>query len=114
MTTLYGIKNCDTMKKTQKWLQANGVEFEFVDYKKSPPDAELIQKFLGQHGLDVLINKRGTTWRKLDDATKENLDTDSAIALMCEQPSIIKRPIIEANDGTLLVGYNEDAFQPLL
>ena len=113
MTTLYGIANCDTVRKTRKWLEQQAVDYRFYDYKKQGCPRELARKLLKQVGADVLINKRGTTWRKLPDSSKSNLTSDNTEALLSEHPSLIKRPIIE-HSGEWLVGYDEDAMKELL
>lgn len=107
---MYGIKNCDTIKKAQKWLQEAGVEFEFHDFKKQGIDEELADTLLKNVDYSLLINKRGTTWRQLDDATKNNLDESLAKQLMLDNPSIIKRPVLEHN-GQYLVGFKADDYQ---
>ena len=104
---LYGIPNCDTVKKARKWLTDQGVEFTFIDFKKSPPTAEQIKQWVDAAGIEVVLNKRGTTWRKLDDATKAITDESVLINLMSEQPSMIKRPIFEFN-GQIEVGFTPD------
>jgi arsenate reductase len=109
MIKIYGIKNCDTIKKTLKWFEANNLEYQFIDYKKTPPDASLAKAFIDALGWETVINKRGTTWRKLDDKTKAAVTEDSAVSLIIKQPSMIKRPIIEQN-GQFLIGYNETQF----
>lgn len=113
MLKIYGIKNCDTIKKTLRWFDAQGVDYQFVDYKKEPPTSELASAFLGAHNWEIIVNKRGTTWRKLDDDTKNTMDQKAALALIQEQPSIIKRPIIEKN-GQFWVGYDESQFEQLV
>ena len=111
--TLFGIKNCDTMKKAMKWLDDNGVTYHFHDYKKEGvPEAALTQ-WLDALGWETVINKRGTTWRKLDDASKETMDAGKAVAVARENPSIIKRPILQ-NDKILTAGFNADEWQALL
>ena len=106
MTTLYGIPNCDTIKRCKKWLIENNIEYQFYDYKKQQCPKQLIDNFLKHFSYEELINTRGTTWRKLPDAVKSSLSETTAIGLMQEQPSMIKRPIIETANGWLL-GYNE-------
>jgi arsenate reductase len=110
---IYGIKNCDTMKKTLRWFDTNNATYEFVDYKKSPPTEALAKAFLKAHSWEIIVNKRGTTWRKLDEETKDSMDQQKAVALILEHPSIIKRPIIE-NDGQFFVGYDESTFEQLI
>lgn len=112
MIKLYGIPNCDTMKKARKWLDEHGVDYEFHNYKKKGvPETEL-KNWVDQLGWEVLLNKRGTTWRQLAEDTKANVDTESAIQIMLENPSIIKRPVLEA-DGQLEVGFTEKNYQQL-
>lgn len=104
---VYGIPNCDTVKKARKWLTEQGLEFNFIDFKKSPPTAEQIKHWVDSAGIEVVLNKRGTTWRKLDDMTKATNDESVLIKLMSEQPSMIKRPIFEFN-GKVEVGFTPD------
>lgn len=113
MTTLFGIPNCDTIKRTRKWLDEHGIEYQFHDYKKQGCSTELIEQFLQHFTYQELINTRGTTWRKLPDSVKESLDTASAIKLMNAQPSMIKRPLIRSDENYLL-GYDEQRLSELL
>lgn len=108
--TVYGIKNCDSMKKTFRWMDDNGVDYDFHDYKKSGADTSVLKKAIDQHGWEVVINKRGTTWRKLDDAVKEKMDESLAITIALDNPSIIKRPLIVEND-TSYVGFDAETFE---
>ncbi|MES0328413.1 MAG: ArsC family reductase [Gammaproteobacteria bacterium] len=108
-TTLFGIPNCDTMKKARRWLEANDVLYTFHDYKKAGVPEELKQ-WVKKVGWEVLLNRRGTTWRKLDDSIKDNIDEASAIKVMLENPSSIKRPVLEIDDQ-LLIGFSEDAYK---
>lgn len=111
MYKVYGIKNCDTMKKAMTWLTENNIPFEFHDYKKEGISEEKIQEWLTQKPWDVLINKAGTTWKKLSDDEKAT-DETSATQLMIEKPSMIKRPIIE-NDKIVVMGFKADDYQQL-
>lgn len=113
MTTLYGINNCDTIKKTRALLTELEIDYEFHDYKKLGCDESLAKTFLKHFGYKELINTRGTTWRKLPEKTKEGLNEAAAIALMCEQNSIIKRPLIEC-DGEWLLGFDREKIYALL
>ena len=113
MTTLYGINNCDTVKKVRRWLDSNEVDYDFHDYKKLGCDKSLATQLLNQFELDKLINKRGTTWRQLPDAVKNSLSKESAIELMEKNPSIIKRPILNSNRHWLL-GFDEAQWQSVL
>jgi arsenate reductase len=113
MITLYGIPNCDTMKKARRLLDDNGVEYTFHDYKKLGVPEKNLRNWVKQAGWDTVLNRRGTTWRKLDDEVKDTVDAESAIQIMLENPSIIKRPVLESG-GLLLVGFRESDYQQLL
>jgi len=110
MTTIYGIKNCDTMKKAIKWLDANGVDYQFHDYKKSGVSKKQLTQWCKQVDWEVLVNRRGTTFRKLPDEAKESLTKTSAIGLMQDNPSLIKRPVLELDDQ-LLVGFDPEQYR---
>lgn len=103
-TTLYGIPNCDTVKKARAWLDAAGVAYTFHNYKTAGVEAARLAGWVDRLGWEVLLNRAGTTFRKLPDADKTGLDAEKAMALMIAQPSMIKRPVVEAGD-TLLVGF---------
>lgn len=106
---VYGIKNCDTMKKTFAFLEGRGISFEFIDYKKQAPSLELLQEFLAKATLESLINKQGTTYKKLDEDQKEALKNKSnALPILMAQPSMIKRPLISYPDGGLTLGFVVD------
>ncbi len=113
MTTLYGIPNCDTIKKARKWLAEQHVDHEFHDYKKAGITAALLRKWATQVEWEVLLNKRGTTWRKLPDDIKSSVNKSQAIKLMVEQPSLIKRPVLVHQDQ-LLVGFDPASYAELL
>ena len=113
MIKLYGIPNCDTMKKARKWLEKNNLAYEFHDYKKSGVPLKNLQQWLKKAGWEMVLNKRGTTWRKLDDDIKNNIDEASAFQVMLDNPSAIKRPVLESGK-TLLVGFKEDEYKTLL
>ncbi len=104
---LYGIKNCDTVKKARKWLDDANITHEFHDFKKEGLDDALLSRWEEQLGWEVLLNKRGTTWRKLPDDVRDNIDAQSAHKVMLDNPSIIKRPVVE-HGGQLSVGFNAD------
>ena len=104
--TLYGIPNCDTVKKARAWLAARGVAYGFHDYKKAGIDAVTLGRWADAAGWDALLNRAGTTFRKLDDADKADIDRAKAIDLMLSHPSLIKRPVVEGA-GPLLVGFRE-------
>lgn len=110
MTTLYGITNCDSVKKARRWLDNQGIEYNFHNFRKDGLDESRVRKWCDEVGHETLLNKRGTTWRKLPDDIKENIDTATAIDLMVENPSVIKRPVVETNDR-ILVGFAEDTWQ---
>ncbi len=112
MTTIYGIKNCDTMKKARTWLDSQGVRHEFHDYKASGIDRPHLETWCKQLGWETVLNRAGTTFRKLPDADKINLTQDKAIALMLTQPSMIKRPILEHNNK-VLAGFAPDRYAAL-
>ncbi|MFU7527404.1 ArsC family reductase [Qipengyuania sp. ASV99] len=106
--SLYGIPNCDTVKKARRWLDANGVEYDFHDYKKEGADEQRLAGWIADKGLDAVLNTRGTTYRKLPDADKAAAaDSHTAVALLVQHPSMIKRPVAEAGH-TVLVGFKED------
>jgi arsenate reductase len=112
MTTLYGIKNCDTMKKARRWLDEHNVAYEFHDYKKEGIDEKTLTSWFKKLGWETLLNRRGTTWRKLPDKTRDSINEKSAIKLMLEQPSIIKRPVLK-HGSTYLVGFDELEYEKL-
>jgi arsenate reductase len=109
---LYGIKNCDTMKKAWTWLEEHGVSYDFHDYKKAGIDRATLEGWVRQLGWEVLLNRAGTTFRKLPEADKQGIDEGKAIALMLAQPSMIKRPVLEA-DGKLYVGFKPQTYAEL-
>ena len=102
--TLYGIPNCDTVKKARGWLDERGLAYSFHDYKKAGADAAKLDAWCKAKGWDTILNRAGTTFKKLPDEAKAGLDQNKAIALMLDQPSMIKRPVVE-HDGGLLVGF---------
>lgn len=109
MVKLYGIKACDTVKKTRTWLDGRGIVYEFHDYKISGIDPERLRHWAARVGWEVLLNRAGTTFRKLPEEARADIDERSAIALMTTQPSMIKRPVLEAGE-TLLVGFKPEAY----
>ena len=111
-TIIYGIKNCDTMKKARTWLESNGVAYEFHDYKNSGIDAARLAAWAKIVGWETLLNRAGTTFRKLPDKEKQNVDEAKAIKLMLGQPSMIKRPVLERGK-TLLVGFSPEKYAAL-
>jgi arsenate reductase len=107
--TLYGIRNCDTVKKARAWLEANGVSHAFHDYKAAGIDRARLEGWSRRVGWEALLNRAGTTFRKLPDAEKGGLDEHKALALMLAQPSMIKRPVLEL-DGRLIVGFKPEQY----
>ena len=112
-TTIYGIKNCDTMKKARAWLDKKGVAYDFHDYKTAGIDRARLEGWSGKVGWELLLNRAGTTFRKLPDKDKEGLTEKKAMALMIAQPSMIKRPVLEAG-GKVLVGFKPEQYEKLL
>jgi Spx/MgsR family transcriptional regulator len=112
MITMYGIKNCDTIKKARSWLDQAAIEFTFHDYKKDGLDLALVDQWLDELGWEALINKRGTTWRALPDDLKTRMDNASARQAMLENPSIIKRPLLDTGSQKLL-GFKPDTYAAL-
>jgi arsenate reductase (glutaredoxin) len=107
---IYGIKNCDTMKKARAWLDAKGVPYAFHDYKVDGIDRPRLEAWAGSVGWETLLNRAGTTFRKLSDSDKAGLDERKAIALMLAQPSMIKRPVLDLN-GRILVGFKPELYE---
>lgn len=108
--TIYGIKNCDTMKKARAWLDKAGVDYAFHDYKNAGVERDRLERWAKKTGWEVLLNRAGTTFKKLPDADKEGLTEKKAIALMLAQPSMIKRPVLELPGGKLLVGFKPELY----
>jgi Spx/MgsR family transcriptional regulator len=109
ITTLYGIPNCDTMKKARTWLDQHGVAYRFHNYKADGIDDATLRGWIGQVGWEKLLNRAGTTFRKLDEAERQDIDADKAIRLMQAQPSLIKRPVLD-RDGALTVGFKPEVY----
>ncbi|PTQ71564.1 ArsC family reductase [Pseudomonas sp. GV071] len=107
--TLYGIKACDTMKKARTWLDEHQIDYAFHDYKAVGIDREHLQQWCSEHGWESVLNRAGTTFRKLSDADKSDLDQAKAIELMAAQPSMIKRPVLDLGSKTLL-GFKPDLY----
>ena len=110
MIKIYGIPNCDTMKKARKWLDDQHIEYQFHNYKKEGLDESLLKSWVKQLGWEILLNKRGMMWRKLDDEIKRNIDAALAIKVMLDTPSIIKRPLLDTGSA-LHVGFSEDQYR---
>jgi arsenate reductase len=109
--TIYGIKNCDTMKKARAWLDKHGVDYAFHDYKSAGIEREKLEKWSKKVGWEALINRAGTTFKKLPDKDKEALTEKKALALMLKQPSMIKRPVLEFPGGKLLFGFKSEQYE---
>lgn len=113
--TVYGIKNCNTVKNALDWLKKHKVDFEFHDYKSKGITEAKLKEWSKQVGWESLVNKRGTTWRQLDDAIQTSITNEkSAIALMKEKTSVIKRPLIEKNGKVVALGFDEKEYSKLL
>ncbi|HAU18243.1 MAG TPA: ArsC family reductase [Marinobacter adhaerens] len=110
---LYGIKNCDTVKKARKWLDEQGIDYEFHDFKKDGLQSDLLFRWEQRVGWETLLNRRGTTWRKLPEDVRDTIDAQSAHEIMLENPSIIKRPVVE-NGGDVRVGFSADEWSAWL
>lgn len=109
---VYGIKNCNTVKKGLEWLTKNKVNFEFHDYKKEGVTAAKLKEWIKQVGWESLVNKKGTTWRQLDESVKIKVTNQKeAIALMLEKTSVIKRPLIEDKGQVMVLGFDEEAYK---
>ncbi|PLY15127.1 MAG: ArsC family reductase [Sedimenticola sp.] len=110
--TLYGIPNCDTMKKARKWLYEHAIEYQFHDYKKHGLDESTLRDWVRELGWEALLNRRGMMWRKLDENTKKTIDEQSAIQVMLNTPSIIKRPLLDTGKKRY-VGFSEGLYQEI-
>jgi len=109
VVTIYGIKNCDTMKKAFVWLSQHQIDYQFHDYKKSGAPEALVSEWIDMLGWETLINRKGTTWRKLDEHTRNSMNAERALRLAVEQPSIIKRPIV-IKGGKMLSGFTTETW----
>lgn len=112
---IYGIKNCDTVKKALQWMKSNNKTFEFHDYKSKGISEEKLRAWSRQKGWETLINKKGTTWRQLEDSEKASItNEEAAIALMCSKTSIIRRPLIEVSGKVIAVGFDEKEYSTVV
>lgn len=111
--TLYGIKNCDTVKKARAWLDAKGIAYAFHDYKVAGIDDKHLKQWAGELGWEKLLNRAGTTFRKLPDAAKQNLTEAKALTLMRDQPSLIKRPVLDLGSRRVL-GFKPETYKDLV
>jgi arsenate reductase (glutaredoxin) len=112
--TIYGIKNCDTMKKARAWLDQRGVDYAFHDYKAAGVERERVEGWCQKVGWESLLNRNGTTFRKLPDRDRYGLDAEKAVALMLAQPSMIKRPVLDLGGGRLIVGFTPELYREAL
>jgi arsenate reductase len=112
--TIYGIKNCDTMKKARAWLDKHGIDYSFHDYKTAGIGRERLERWEKKVGWEILLNRAGTMFRKLPDKDKTVLDAKKAVALMLAQPSMIKRPVLDLGGGKLLVGFAPEQYDKAL
>lgn len=112
MIHIYGIPNCDTVKKARKWLDGEGIEYTFHDYKKEGVDSDNLERWADEAGWECLLNRRGTTFHKLDESDKADIDRAKALRLMAEHASLIKRPVAEKEDGNrVLVGFTQSEWE---
>ena len=112
MYTLYGIKNCDTVKKARKWLDENTIAYQFHDFRSDGLDRKLLSKLEASLGWENMLNRRSTSWRQLDDKQKDDLSLAKAIILMLETPTLIKRPVLDTGEQ-ILIGFKLDDYQKL-
>ncbi|MGK0442033.1 MAG: Spx/MgsR family transcriptional regulator [Pseudohongiellaceae bacterium] len=112
MTTLYGIKNCDTVKKARKWLESQGIDYQFHDFRTDGLNAEQVLLWLQTLGWETLVNKRSTTWKQLDEASRAAMDEPLAKKIILAQPTLIKRPLLDTGK-TLTVGFKDSEYQSL-
>lgn len=113
MQTLYGIKNCDTVKKARRWLEEHGLDYQFHDFRQDGLDRRKIEEWASQLGWEALLNRRSTTWRQLDENQRTDLDHRSAVSLMASNPTLIRRPVLDTGDQ-LVVGFSQDNYLKLL
>lgn len=112
MTTLFGIRNCDTVRRARNWLSAHSVDYRFHDFRRDGLARQTLSRWVDALGFEVLLNRRGTSWRKLPEQAREDLTAVSAMALMLDNPSLIRRPVLET-DGRLLVGFAKSDYERL-
>lgn len=110
MVTLYGISNCDTIKKAKKWLEKNGVDFQFHDFRKDGLDKKQLTQWCNELNWEILLNKRGNTWRNLPDDVKNTVNKTKAIKMMLEQPAIIKRPVLDSGKERI-IGFSDSTYK---
>lgn len=110
MTTLYGIKNCDTVRKARRWLDERGIDYRFHDLRSDGLDRAALEAWVAELGWESLLNRRGTTWRRLPEGDREDLDASNAVRLMLEHPALIKRPVLEL-ESRRMVGFSHKAYE---
>lgn len=113
MIKLYGIKNCDTVKKARAWLESKKIDYYFHDYRVDGVTEKQIKQWIAELGMDAMVNKRSTTWKELDEKTKENLNEKNVIKVFLEHPTLIKRPLLD-NGKVRYVGFKEDDYKKIL
>lgn len=113
MLTLYGINNCDTVRKAKKWLNSHQIEFQFHDFRKDGLEQKQVETWVNKLGWEVVLNKRGTTWRQLSSNETDQLNNSKAVSLLLKHPTLIKRPVLEGT-GILSVGFTESRYRQLL
>ncbi len=109
---IYGISNCDSVRKARRWFEHHQIDYFFYDIREKGLQHQTLLEWIKESGWEALLNKRSTTWRNVDKKVKESIDTQSAFELMCENPLLIKRPIIE-NDGSIVIGFNEKLYKQI-
>ncbi len=114
MTTLYGIKNCDSVKKARRWLEDHSIDYRFHDFRADGLQRQLLAEWLQQVEYTVLLNKRSRTWKELTEERRDNMQQEKALQLMLEHPTLIKRPVLDMGEKTLLVGFSESRYGELL
>jgi arsenate reductase (glutaredoxin) len=112
MTTVYGIKNCDTVKKARKWLEAQGIAYQFHDFRVDGLESDQVQSWIAELGWENLVNKRSTTWKQLDSKARDTMDDNAALSAIIEHPTLIKRPLLDTGKRRL-VGFNKNLYQSL-
>lgn len=112
MITLFGIKNCDSIKKARNWLTDHGIEYQFHDVRSDGIEAASIDQWIDQLGWETVVNRRGTTWRKLDSSIQDSCGRDNITALLLEHPAMIKRPVLDI-DGEISIGFKPDLYKSI-
>ncbi|MGB2172736.1 MAG: ArsC family reductase [Porticoccaceae bacterium] len=110
---LYGISNCDTVKKAKNWLETNNIDFSFHDFRKQGLESEIVQDWLNQIPWDKLLNKRSTTWRNLDPEVQQSVNAETVVQLLVANPTLIKRPVLAVN-GIINIGFNADTYRDII